>query len=180
MKKALAIIIALVCMMTLASAETDLSAMSIDELMDLRARIDAELSMRTASGDQIVLRPNEKVILAQTDDFIVYLPGTGSSQSFADRYDLDVVFENNSGEEAGLWARNIKLNGINMSASIIASKINSGEIVKDVLHIHYDDAMLTSADQIRQLSVDVYANTDSGEVDLCSVSIVFDPSFWEK
>lgn len=46
MKKLLAIILALVCITAAAAAETDLSGLSFDELMKLRAEIQAEIMSR--------------------------------------------------------------------------------------------------------------------------------------
>ena len=171
MKKFLAVLLA-VCMIPLfASAETDLSSMTDAELTDLLIAVRNEISERT--------NPVSKNAVIAEDD-LIRIYATGDAKYTSTVFRLEVVFENNTDKESGLYFKHIIINGWETTADTIFTLISPHRKTKDFIVFHFDEADLSSFREMETLEVsfELYG-PDYKTIREYNVTLPFSGSGWD-
>ena len=170
MKKIIALIL-LVCTIPLfASAEPDLSSMTDAELLDLLIAVRGEYSARTAP-----VNPNSVIV----EDDLIRIYATGSAKHTTKTFSLEVVFENNTDQEAGIYFKHIIINGWETTADTIITLVNAHRKTKAIVTFHFDEADLASFREMEtlELSFELYG-PDNKSIREYSLPLYFHGSDW--
>lgn len=160
MKKWIAFALAMLCASAALAESVDLSAFTDDELVALKARIVAELEERHPVEQTVFhFKDGGPWVLANSDGVSVYL--TGRRKYSMPFYSLEAVFENESGQSLSVWAKDIKLDGWNMSGGLICGTIKSGEKKASEFTFNIEEALLSSFSDMKDLTFSVQTSDES-------------------
>lgn len=155
------IVLTIALAFSVAAAESvDLSALSDQQLADLKARIVAEMESRHPVEETVFhFKDGGPWVLANSDGVKVYL--TGRRKYSMPYYSLEAVFENESGHSLSVWAKDIKLDGWNMSGGLICGTIKSGEKKASEFAFNIEEALLSSFSDMKDLTFSVQTSDES-------------------
>lgn len=156
-----AFVLAIVMLLSASLAESvDLAGLSDQELMNLKFRIVAELESRHPVEETVFhFKDGGPWVLANSDGVKVYL--TGRRKYSMPYYSLEAVFENESGQSLSVWAKDIKLDGWNMSGGLICGTIKSGEKKASEFTFNIEEALLSSFGDMKDLTFSVQTSDES-------------------
>ena len=153
MKKGIALVSVLLLLCSFALAE-DLSGMTDDQLLALKSRIITELETRhPVETTTLHFKDGGPWVLANSDGVKIYL--TGRRMHDYPFYRMEAVFENESGRTLSAWADEYKLDGWNLSGGMICSSLKSGEKKVSELRFNINEALLSSFDDMKDLTFTV-------------------------
>lgn len=161
MKKTIVLFVALALLCASALSESiDLSGLSDDQLAVLKTRIIAELESRHPVEETVFhFKDGGPWVLANSDGVKVYL--TGRRKYSMPYYSLEAAFENESGQSLSVWAKDIKLDGWNMSGGLICGTIKTGEKKASELTFNIEEALLSSFSDMKDLTFSVQTSDES-------------------
>ena len=148
MKKALAVLAALLILFSAASAETDVKKMTDDEIYAMINLLKTELLTRIA-------RVEEKTFIIDNDEITIYCTGNGSV-NFMNQFQLEVVFINNSDKEIGVQFDHVVINGWEVDCYSQLSSVKPGRKTKANISLDYEAADLSSYKEIEEIALSFY------------------------
>ena len=156
----LALFLALLLPVAALAESIDLSGLTNDQLVELKSRIVAELEARNpVEITELHFRDGGPWMLVNSDGLKIYL--TGRRRHDMPFYHLETVFENESGQSLSVWAKDIKLDGWNMSGGLICGTIKSGEKKASELTFNIEEALLSSFSDMKDLTFSVQTSDES-------------------
>ena len=148
------IVLTIAMAFSVAAAESvDLSALSDQQLADLKARIVAEQEARNlVQGTTFTVQAGQPILLVNEGGVNVYLTGKNKATWQNETYYMGTAFENESGQTLSVWAEEMKLNGWTISDSIICGSLASGEKQTGEMYFSPGDALISELSEIRELT----------------------------
>ena len=150
----LSIVLTIALLFSASMAESvDLSAMTDQELTDLKGRIVRELEARNpVQPVDIRLVSGRQTMLVNEDGIKIYLTGRYSSTWKNEAIILGTAFENESGQALSAWMKDAELNGWVISGGAISSTIRDGQKKASDLTIPVAAAMITDLSELKDLT----------------------------
>lgn len=150
MKKLLSVIMVVCIIMSFAIAEMDLSAMTDEELYQLRTRINLELAERNVREENIIF---------ENDDILLYSMNKGSD--YSDGYHLKVAFVNKSDEDLGLMFDYVIINGWQFTIYDMIQPVQKGMKTQDTITLDYHSAELNDKSEMESLEFGFHTFTQT-------------------
>ena len=148
MRKVLSILICIILLpYTIATANTDYTTMTDDELKQVVSLVRNELVKRSLVND-------DKVIVFDQDNVSMYLTGGYKEWNYKDKYyvDIEMVIINNTDHKVTFIAQQSSVNGWDTESST-PGPVSAGKKKKDRMVFSLSDAEITSYKEIEDIDV---------------------------